>query len=86
LLKAFVAATYIDNIAVSNSYGRLGLHERSHGETFFAVLEQKFQCNRLFLPDEPEAALSPPRELAFLVLPHDTLHKHKDANSSPGYV
>jgi len=79
LLEAFVAATYVDNVAVSNSYSRLDVHEHSHGETFFTVLEQKFQCNRLFLLDEPEAALSPQRELAFLVLLHDTLHKHKDA-------
>ena len=82
LLRAeslFNAATYIDNIGVSNSYGGLSLHERSHGETFFTVLEQKFQCNGLFLLDEPEAALSPQRQLLFLVLLHDTLHKHKHA-------
>jgi predicted ATPase len=57
-----------DNIGVSNSYRGLGLHERCHGETFFTVLEQKFQCNGLFLLDEPEAALSPQRQLAFLSL------------------
>jgi predicted ATPase len=33
----------------------------------------------LFLLDEPEAALSPQRQLAFLVLLHDVLRKHKDA-------
>jgi predicted ATPase len=75
----FDAATYIDNIGVTNSYGGLSLHERSHGETFLTVLEQKFQRNGLFLLDEPEAALSPQRQLAFLVLLHDTLRKHKDA-------
>jgi len=31
------------------------------------------------LLDEPEAALSPQRQLAFLVLLHDVLKKHKDA-------
>lgn len=77
----FDAATYIDNIGVTNSYGGLSLHERSHGETFLTVLEQKFQRNGLFLLDEPEAALSPQRQLPFLVLLHDTLRKHKDAQS-----
>jgi predicted ATPase len=41
----------------------------------------RFQRNGLFLLDEPEAALSPQRQLAFLVLLHDTLRKHKDAQS-----
>ena len=49
-----------------------------HGETFFTVLELKFQRNGLFLLDEPEAALSPQRQLAFLVLLHDVLRKHRD--------
>jgi predicted ATPase len=39
----------------------------------------RFQRNGLFLLDEPEAALSPQRQLPFLVLLHDTLRKHKDA-------
>jgi predicted ATPase len=61
------------------SYGGQSLHARSHGETFFTLLEHKFQRNGLFLLDEPEAALSPQRQLAFLVLIHDTLRTYKDA-------
>jgi predicted ATPase len=64
---------------ISASYGGRSLHTRSHGETFLTVLELKFQRNGLFLLDEPEAALSPQRQLAFLVLIHDVLRKHKDA-------
>ena len=64
---------------ISNFYGGRSLHTRSHGETFFTLLELKFQRNGLFLLDEPEAALSPQRQLSFLVLIHDTLRKHKDA-------
>lgn len=60
-------------------YGGVSLHDRSHGETFFTLLELKFQRNGLFLLDEPEAALSPQRQLAFLVLIHDVLKKYKDA-------
>jgi predicted ATPase len=61
------------------SYGGQSLHSRSHGETFFTLLEHKFTRNGLFLLDEPEAALSPQRQLSFLILIHDTLHTYKDA-------
>jgi predicted ATPase len=61
------------------SYGGQSLHSRSHGETFFTLLERKFNRNGLFLLDEPEAALSPQRQLSFLILLHDTLRRYKDA-------
>jgi len=60
-------------------YGGRSLHTRSHGETFLTLLQLKFQRNGLFLLDEPEAALSPQRQLAFMVLLHDVLKKYKDA-------
>ena len=63
---------------MSGFYGG-SLHSRSHGETFFALLDRKFRRNGLFLLDEPEAALSPQRQLSFLVLIHDVLQKCKDA-------
>jgi predicted ATPase len=64
---------------LSAFYGGRSLHTRSHGETFFTVLELKCQRDGLFLLDEPEAALSPQRQLAFLVLLHDVLRKRRDA-------
>jgi len=64
---------------VSAFYGGRSLHTRSHGETFFTVLDLKFRRNGLFLLDEPEAALSPQRQLSFLVLIHDVLRRFKDA-------
>ncbi len=75
----FNVASHIDNIAASAFYGGQSLHTRSHGESFFTLLELKFRRNGLFLLDEPEAALSPQRQLAFLILIHDVLRKHKDA-------
>lgn len=83
----FSAISYMDALhkepafgpRISDSYGGRSLHTRSHGETFLTVLDLKFQRNGLFLLDEPEAALSPQRQLAFLVLIHDVLRKHKDA-------
>jgi predicted ATPase len=61
------------------SYGGQSLHTRSHGETFFTLLEHKFTRNGLFLLDEPEAALSPQRQLSFLILIHDALRRYKGA-------
>jgi predicted ATPase len=64
---------------ISASYGGRSLHTRSHGEAFLTLLELKFRRNGLFLLDEPEAALSPQRQLAFLVLIYDVLRTRKDA-------
>src|SRR6266496_923542 len=64
---------------ISTFYGGRSLHTRSHGETFFTLLDLKFRRNGLFLLDEPEAALSPQRQLSFLVLIHDVLQRYKDA-------
>jgi predicted ATPase len=75
----FNSATYIDEIGVGEFYGGRSLHTRSHGETFFTILDLKFRRNGLFLLDEPEAALSPQRQLAFLVLLHDVMRKYKHA-------
>jgi predicted ATPase len=75
----FNSASLIDEIGMTEFYGGRSLHTRSHGETFFTLLELKFQRSGLFLLDEPEAALSPQRQLSFLVLIHDVLQKYKDA-------
>jgi len=75
----FNNATYVDEIGAEQSYGGRSLHAQSHGESFFTLLDVRFRQNGLFLLDEPEAALSPQRQLAFLVLIHDTVSKYKDA-------
>lgn len=66
-------------VPIIGAYGGRSLHTRSHGETFFTLLDYKFRRNGLFLLDEPEAALSPQRQLSFLVLIHDVLKQFKDA-------
>lgn len=48
------------------AYGWERLHERSHGEAFLWVLGERFRAGGLFVLDEPEAALSPQRQLVFL--------------------
>jgi len=64
---------------LSAFYGGRSLHTRSHGESFLTLLELKFQRDGLFLLDEPEAALSPQRQLRFILLIHDVLKEHADA-------
>lgn len=53
------------------AYGGKSLHEQSHGESFFALFEHRFRGCGLYLMDEPEAALSPRRQLQFLAVLHD---------------
>lgn len=57
-----------------NAYGGKSLHDQSHGESFFALFSNKFK-DGLFLMDEPEAALSPMRQLSLLRLIKDKLPK-----------
>lgn len=42
-------------------------HEKSHGESFLTVAQKQFRPNGLYLLDEPEAALSPQRQLTLLM-------------------
>ena len=46
---------------IKSSYGGISLHEQSHGESFMALVENRFGGNGLYILDEPEAALSPMR-------------------------
>lgn len=48
------------------SYGGKSLHHQSHGESFMALMLNRFGGNGLYILDEPEAALSPSRQLACL--------------------
>ncbi len=66
----FNVATEVENLGVSGYGGRL-LHEQSHGESFWTLLMERFRGNGLYLLDEPEAALSPSRQLAMLVRMHE---------------
>lgn len=41
-------------------------HEKSHGESFLALAQTQLKANGLYFLDEPEAALSPQRQLTLL--------------------
>ena len=51
---------------IIDSYGGKSLHEQSHGESFFAAFIERFQGNGFYILDEPEAALSPLRQMSML--------------------
>jgi predicted ATPase len=55
---------------IINSYGGRSLHEQSHGESFLALANHRFGGDSVFILDEPEAALSPTRQLSLLQLMH----------------
>lgn len=56
------------------AYGGKSLHRQSHGESFLAVLKERLQGGGVYLFDEPEAALSPQRQLSVLTLMHRLVH------------
>jgi predicted ATPase len=58
---------------IKHSYGGKSLHNQSHGESFFALLDNRFGGNGLYILDEPEAALSPSRQLSMLVRMHELI-------------
>lgn len=60
----------VDNTGFS-SYGGRSLHRQSHGESFLSLFLNRFHGRALYLLDEPEAALSPSRQLAFIRILHD---------------
>ena len=78
------AASYIEEIdrlpaaspRVIEGYGGRSLHEQSHGESFLAVIKNRFFGNGLYILDEPEAALSPTGIMSLMVVIHDLLDKN----------
>ncbi len=70
-------ASHIDGLgaAALKSYGGKSLHEQSHGESFLSLFLNRFNGKAIYLLDEPEAALSPQRQLAFLRIMHDLVRE-----------
>lgn len=61
---------------IGPSYGDRALHEQSHGESFLALLVNRFHGDGLYLLDEPEAALSPSRQLAVITRIYDLVQEN----------
>lgn len=51
---------------IINAYGRRSLHEQSHGESFLSLITHRFRGHGLYILDEPEAALSPNKQLLII--------------------
>lgn len=58
---------------IINYYGGKSLHEQSHGESFMSLLLHRFVGHGLYILDEPEAALSPKRQLALMARMHELI-------------
>lgn len=61
---------------IIDSFGGVSLHEQSHGEAFFATFLHRFSGNGIYILDEPEAALSPLRQMSMLTRIHDLVNDH----------
>jgi predicted ATPase len=70
-------ATYLDTVSDLRAYGGKSLHGQSHGESFISLFANRFEQG-VYILDEPEAALSPQRQLSFLKIIHDL--------SAPGHA
>jgi predicted ATPase len=62
-------ATAVENLGVTG-YGDKSLHEQSHGESFWSLFTHRFRGQGVYIMDEPEAALSPTRQMAALLRIH----------------
>lgn len=79
----FNVATTIENLdkepgldpPIGPAYSDRSLHEQSHGESFLALMLNRFHGHGLYLLDEPEAALSPKRQLAILTRIYDLVQE-----------
>lgn len=61
---------------IIHSYGGKSLHEQSHGESFFSTFLHRFGGDGLYILDEPEAALSPLRQMAMLTRIHELVQEN----------
>jgi predicted ATPase len=66
-------ATEIEALGVERYYGGRSLHARSHGEAFLELARHRFATPGLYFLDEPEAALSPARQLTILSILHQAV-------------
>jgi len=61
---------------IIDSYGGVSLHEQSHGESFMALVENRFGGNGVYILDEPEAALSPMRVMTLMARINELVKKN----------
>jgi predicted ATPase len=69
-------ATFMEETGYLRGYGGKSLHQQSHGESFMATLLNKLTGGGLYIMDEPEAALSPSRQMAALSAIHHLIEQN----------
>ena len=62
----YTQTSHIDRVGNPLRSGGRRLLDRSHGEGVMALVKHRFDPGGLFIMDEPEAALSPSRQMALL--------------------
>lgn len=60
---------------IIDSYGGKSLHQQSHGESFLSLFLNKFREKSLYILDEPEAALSPMRQMTMVSRIHELVEE-----------
>ena len=66
--QVYARAAYQAQLGALERYYGEGLDARSHGESYLDFFQARFVPGGLYLVDEPEAPLSPLRQMSFLVL------------------
>lgn len=69
-------ASFLDRNSSLLRYGGVSFHEQSHGESFLALVINRFEGNGLYILDEPEAALSPQRQLSLIAAMDDLVKQN----------
>lgn len=80
----YTMASHIDELdeqpaaapPVIAGYGGVSLHRQSHGESFLSLVSHRLGGNGMYIWDEPEAALSPMRQLTLLCEIHRLVTAH----------
>jgi len=62
-------------ISSGSPYGDVSYHDQSHGESLLHLISDRLRGDGLYLFDEPEAALSPQRQLTFLAAMHSLIER-----------
>lgn len=80
----FNVANYLDNLAQIDwrayaAYGGKSLHHQSHGESFLSFFQNRLGNDGFFIFDEPEAALSPQRQLSLMTIIHEMCKNSNNA-------
>lgn len=65
--ESFYNVASQEELYATQNHPSKGYHRQSHGESFLSLLQSQVDSQGFYLLDEPEAALSPQRQLALLL-------------------